>query len=524
MLNILIAENDGPHQDRLEQAVALMDECTIEHSRNEGEIKARLLSGQIDVYFDEYELNGERVFSMIDLIRKNDLPTAAITLAEPRNYALLYENSNSSINVCLLKPVQTDKLLFVLQRIADRKIFLDDQEDYQPSASALMNRVRGLLLENFWREMLGGQGVTSGKYLDQAARSVGVRNINEKSIYPILYMSTDHDRDWRFANHKEIFESMANALVIREDEGYTYYVPDGVQAILFQPYSPDLSTNRIVLRCYQYCQEMERQFGYGGFCVIGEPCSSAQLHERWLALHDCARRNRFRHQKIFFENDKKWAQTTLLYPPIEEWCQLIVRGRKNEIINQVRHFFDANQDNPGLTREFSVSLSFEINRSVIISMAEKGIFARQDSHLLTQYLSSADTPEEFLTWIAALTDWCTEQTEYEIRSTGVLNAAISYIKKNLSEPLKRQEIADHVHVSQNYLARLFKKNMGITISDYIAQQRMELAANLLATTAIPVTEIALQVGFAAQTYFSSCFHSYYGKSPRKYRKEARQKQ
>lgn len=517
MLRALIAAECRAGWARLERILSGMDDCKIEWMDDEEAIKTRLLRGDVDVYFEEYEAHNSRVHAMGEFIRTFGLNTTLATLAEPKNYAAVFEDQNKSINICLLKPVQEETVLFFMQRIVDRKIFLENKR-YEPTVSALLNRTIGLMRENFWRDLLDGRMVQTEAFLSQAAQSVKLGDMRSTQIFPILFVAGDNGRDWRFANHKEIFESMAHALVIRENEGYTYYVAEGMQVILFHPYDPKLSVNRIVLRCYQYCEEMKRQFGYVGSCIVGEACAPVDLTQQWKRLNEKARSMRFRGGKIFFLNDKEREANPIAVPQVEQWGELITEGKKDGILAEARHFFEMNQENAGLTTDFIVSLSYEINRSVTISMSEKGIYTKQRNEVLQRYFVCADSVENFLAWIAELTEWCLEQVDQKKKTSSVLDAAVDYIKKNLSTDLKRQAIADHVHVSQNYLARLFREKMGTTISEYIVQERMCLAERLLSKTSLPITEVALHSGFTSQTYFSSCFKKCYNTSPRDYRK------
>lgn len=57
----------------------------------------------------------------------------------------------------------------------------------------------------------------------------------------------------------------------------------------------------------------------------------------------------------------------------------------------------------------------------------------------------------------------------------------------------------------DYLARIFKKNTGMTLNDYIINEKMEVARNLLITTKLPVGLIAMKVGYSNFSYFSKLY-------------------
>ena len=99
-----------------------------------------------------------------------------------------------------------------------------------------------------------------------------------------------------------------------------------------------------------------------------------------------------------------------------------------------------------------------------------------------------------------------------------LQEVLQYIHQNLSEDLSLQTIATHIGFSQYYFCRLFKESTGLTPYQYIIQQRIERAKQLLIQDHYSIVDIALQVGFANQSHFCQRFRRITGVSPRTYRK------
>jgi Response regulator containing CheY-like receiver domain and AraC-type DNA-binding domain len=105
-------------------------------------------------------------------------------------------------------------------------------------------------------------------------------------------------------------------------------------------------------------------------------------------------------------------------------------------------------------------------------------------------------------------------------SQAIIENTISYIIRNISSPeLNVNEIAEKNYLSLSYLSRLFKKSKGISISQYIIQQRMDLAARLLEDDRNTVSNIALEVGYNNYPYFTSTFKKYFGCTPTQYRED-----
>lgn len=96
-----------------------------------------------------------------------------------------------------------------------------------------------------------------------------------------------------------------------------------------------------------------------------------------------------------------------------------------------------------------------------------------------------------------------------------------YIQKYYNEDLKISDICKYVHVSRTYLSTLFKKIKGISIKDYIIAYRIDRACDLLLTTDLSVTEIALRTGFNNSVSFYRQFRQLMIASPRYYRMKNR---
>jgi signal transduction histidine kinase/AraC-like DNA-binding protein len=102
-------------------------------------------------------------------------------------------------------------------------------------------------------------------------------------------------------------------------------------------------------------------------------------------------------------------------------------------------------------------------------------------------------------------------------TSALVKRAIACIQQRYNEPLSRQEIADAVGVSKDYLGRIFHQELGLSPWEYLIRYRVLRAKELLLTTSYSVAEVATRVGFDTATYFSHIFHREVGCSPRAFR-------
>ena len=94
-----------------------------------------------------------------------------------------------------------------------------------------------------------------------------------------------------------------------------------------------------------------------------------------------------------------------------------------------------------------------------------------------------------------------------------------YIQTHLKEKITMQSLSSHVGYTETYLSRKFKQEMGITITEYIIRQKIEQAKQLLRADDTPISDIAEQLCFSTQSYFSEQFRRVTGFTPGEYRQK-----
>ncbi|MDD3361425.1 MAG: AraC family transcriptional regulator [Hespellia sp.] len=94
-----------------------------------------------------------------------------------------------------------------------------------------------------------------------------------------------------------------------------------------------------------------------------------------------------------------------------------------------------------------------------------------------------------------------------------------YVEKHYRNKIYLADIADTLGLSETYLSRLFKKETGVRLQDYIVGIRLEHAANLLKYSEETISNIAEYVNFPSQSYMGKVFKEKYQMSPKKYREQ-----
>lgn len=111
-----------------------------------------------------------------------------------------------------------------------------------------------------------------------------------------------------------------------------------------------------------------------------------------------------------------------------------------------------------------------------------------------------------------------QQNELSYQDSNPIAIVIKYIERNISEEITLANSAKVVHLSPQYLSRYFKKETGLTFTEYVTKVKIERAKKLITQTNKPVYRIALELGFNDAAYFSKVFLKYAKVTPLQFKK------
>lgn len=105
----------------------------------------------------------------------------------------------------------------------------------------------------------------------------------------------------------------------------------------------------------------------------------------------------------------------------------------------------------------------------------------------------------------------------QLSGEDAFNRALEYLNKNYMDDMTLDTLAVYAGFSRYTLSRMFRQHTGLTFTQYLSQRRVEMAMELLSTTRIPVTQVALQCGFNSIATFNRVFRDVKGCTPTQYR-------
>jgi len=101
----------------------------------------------------------------------------------------------------------------------------------------------------------------------------------------------------------------------------------------------------------------------------------------------------------------------------------------------------------------------------------------------------------------------------------LIGKTLTYINAELCANLSLNRLAKHLNVNASYLSMLFKKEVGITLTDYVNNHRIKHAQKLFLCTNFPIKSISFQCGISDIYYFTRLFKRITGTTPKAFRVE-----
>ncbi|MBR2913306.1 MAG: helix-turn-helix domain-containing protein, partial [Oscillospiraceae bacterium] len=134
----------------------------------------------------------------------------------------------------------------------------------------------------------------------------------------------------------------------------------------------------------------------------------------------------------------------------------------------------------------------------------------------TNFIDSEGAVNFFTEMLEQCIRWRAEFSRENRNET--IRRTLKYIGESyMLEEVSLKSAAAAVNLSPTYLSALFKKEMEMNFSDYLAQVRIDKAKELLCRTSKLVSEISYEVGFSDYRYFGQIFKKYTGQTPREFR-------
>ncbi len=210
----------------------------------------------------------------------------------------------------------------------------------------------------------------------------------------------------------------------------------------------------------------------------------------------------------------------LLLPEyLNHWSSLLYSNQRNLLKKEIDFCLD--KKIPTVQNRFQslCTLNQQIVQLFFKYFYENGIDIPSiftDAFTYRDCMAHFSTVEEVKRNVAFLLDAASQNADTS-PETNYVNKAKAYISDNIRRLIFVKEVADYVHLNPEYFTKLFKKETGMNIKDYIVDCKIALAKDLLTTSNLPVNMVATEVGYSNFSHFTQIFKRAEHMTPSEYR-------
>ncbi|MFF2090800.1 response regulator [Paenibacillus sp. NPDC058174] len=497
------------------------------------EAKRLIRSKSIDVLISDIEMPDEDGIRLLEWVQQHSPSTETIFISAHAKFSYAQQAIHHSCFGYLLKPVDysvlKEMVLRAFEKVSQENEHAQFHEIYQINYNNWRNQLP-ILVECFWIDVLAGRWPTDAERLTRGYELYDIP-LNEKGkVLPVL-ISIEQWKEDLSTRDEEIMEyairNAASEIILGSFKGAVIQERSGVNLVLvYESDDQPLQYEALLRKCEDYIVENDRYFHCKLSCYVGLSVPVYQLSESVRNLLRYETKNTIRINQVIdtrsFAAETVHTEHPALQPeaPLDEWAMLLESGKTEELFSRLDQYMKSMQHS-GTHPEWIESLYYGII-GMLYQVARRKSVSVQDI-LAGQAIAGQ---EMTIRTAAQLRPWAFKVLDaganfFSVRHDSVHEVVArvrTYIKEHLHEELTREEIASSVFLNPAYLSRLYKKETGVSLTDYILKLRMDKAKLLLSQTNELVSTVADAVGYTHFSHFAKMFKKITGVSPQEYRK------
>ncbi|MGX7198574.1 helix-turn-helix domain-containing protein [Enterococcus nangangensis] len=469
-------------------------------------------SQAIDLLISDIEMPQGSGLQLLSWVRQENFEIQTIFLTNYADFNYAQKAIELQSFEYYLKPIEFDKLELIihkaLKKIAEKK---EQQKQKQVADPYLVEM-------NFWYKYLYQPTTSSLQQLlaDPQTELLGLQR--DTLLYPCIFtFSLSQETAFTLGWEQTLQEHLRQSLQLLPQLKLAALFkaeqrPESYRALFYLTPTAD---ENLVLRQLQHLLQQKMQQDIQ-FLTTGK----TTLQELFLQTQTLLQISNFftgHQQQLYFFQSPNFPTTEY------QGCNLDINSLllKSDIApTLLTQDFQKYETNGLIETTILKSWRLDFLQKIDSYLAQKGILAHKlfqnttHDFLLQRCYNSIESFTNYLRYYVT-----TAQNYLHLADSkqSIAKILIDYINQHYTEDLNRKTLSEIVFLSPDHLARLFKKETGETLINYITQKRLEAAKDLLQHTDSPVYLIASQVGYDNYSYFSKLFKKETGYAPLDYR-------
>ncbi|WP_405079960.1 helix-turn-helix domain-containing protein [Paenibacillus chitinolyticus] len=491
--------------------------------------KEILLSVPIDLMITDIEMPKETGLDLLEWVREEKLEPETLILTCHADFGFARRAVQLGSRDYLLKPVMFEELEAVLAALLDRvrkKRTETEETERFKKVYRLWQHQKPQLISQFWREVMNRGSEGKQARLEQAIQAYELPPVHKEQLLLILLSVEEWARPFS-AFDEELMEyalrKAAEETIVDERSGHVIEDEFGNNVvILYIPDKAGYDPAEWKKRCENYIQACRTYFSCRLSCYIGEVGPFGEVNKGYHALLEMETHNLSESNAVFFYEDRRQSGEEDGPLSFFHWTEELENGDEERLARLTEETFEWVRARHGKTEALS-RVYHGVLQVVYYVLLRKGLSpdTLHGRGLPAGPAEITRSPGHLRDWLERVVRIVAElrgEPQEERRSNYIVQTIRTYIADHLDQELTRDELAAHVYLNAAYLSRLFRKETGMSLFDYILHERMKKAAQLLTSTEETVSAIANTLGYGNFSYFAKMFKKIYGETPQEYRK------
>lgn len=489
---------------------------------------------EIDIVICDIEMPEISGLDLMEWIKDRGLDPETIVLTCHSEFAYAKRAMHLGGFEYLLKPVvyaELEQVLATAVANVNEKRRISQTDEQYGRMVELWNSRKPLLVERFWQDLLEGRIPPSERAIAQSLAAYDME-ADDVSCVGLVLISAEKwekelsDRDehiMEFALRKAAEE----VLLAGDLPGDVIQDHRGNLLVVLHEGRTNVEPALIAARCEAYLDACRRYFYCQVSCYIGEAAPIADVIGSYMALLDGEYRNVNESNRVIVcgrEPGGDLPVPAAMTDSMLNLAELIEHGRTKEFEVELEAWTERLAGGPASVETLTAAYH-ALLQVIYYAMHRKGLQA----HLLYENRAcpgietATRSTAQFKAWVRCVADAAGALFAKPAAISPVVQKVFRYIADHLNEDLTREQLAMVAFVNPAYLSRLFRKETGMVLTDYILQEKMRKAADLLQSTDRSISEIADGLHYGNFSYFARLFRKVHGVTPQDYRKSVRKR-
>lgn len=478
---------------------------------------------QIDILLCDIEMPQGSGLELLKWVRTQQYATVTIFLTSHADFRYAKEALQLGSLDYLLKPVLKDDLEQVIVK-AQEKIDKNSEMSKITRSHQLWTKHHSLIFERFWIDLINHTIPDNRNVVREQIALHQLPITEDMQFLPVLASIQQWNKTFNRRDEKIMEYALKNSaeemLMASEISGMFFYLERGTLLGILSTDRAEFDLNGIREVCEQYIQSCNQYFYCDLSCYIGQPVEASQMAKMAAELTSLNRNNVAHYNQVFIMKEQEREAQSITLPDMNLWLSLLKSGTSDLIVREIERFIDQLVQNQTINAMVLNQLWQDLVQALYSYLNMEGMQAHKlfsDEQSITLSAQANHSVRDLLEWANYAVNKAVNHAEKVKQSDTVVQSVQKYIAQHIDQDLSRETIADMVFLNPDHLSRLFKKETGLSISEYILWERINMAKELLGQKEIPVGVVAASVGYTNFSHFARIFKKYVGVGPSDYR-------